>query len=466
VSRAPTAKPKVVRLRITASTSAGVTSRTLTPPGSRPQHLCDDQGDPLFVEATNPATRDDGATPVTSSQPTLEQLVDELQRRADSILDEHSQRMRDHLPDWVQTDPVSLQRIRELSAEAIGTENRWFRAEQLPDRCPELDARSAHELARLGQPPDMLLAGHRIAHRCHWEAWLDLVEERVADPDRRRELLERGSRFMFDYVERVGQLIEEEYDRERERIGRSAGERRVKLVRELLAGEEVDSSDVDWPLEHHHVGILAWADGGDDAIRELATAIRRPALVIETGVEASWFGWASSARSLNRREERTIAGFRPRRGRLAVGLEALGADGFRLTHRQARRAGWVAWYTDSPVTRFEDVALEALAIEDAESARATAACVLRGFDDESVRSRRLRSTLLAYFESNHNAAATAAAIGVHQQTVANRIRAVEAELGAAVSSRRAELELALRLRRCFEKPPSLQAGLQNEGYLP
>ena len=403
---------------------------------------------------------------MTSPQPTFEELVDELQARADSILDEHARRMRDHLPEWVLTDPVSLQRIRELSTEAIGTENRWVRAGRLPDRCPELDARSAHELARLGQPPDMLLAGHRVGHRCHWEAWLDLVEERVADPDRRRELLERGSRFMFDYVERVGTLIGEEYERERERIAQSAGEQRVKLVRELLAGGEVDSGDLDWPLEHHHLGILAWADGGDDAARELGRAIGRPVLLIETGVEGSWFGWASSARRLNGREERTLAGFRPRRGRLAVGLEAAGADGFRLTHRQARRAGWVAWYTDSPVTRFEDVALEALAIEDAESARATTVRELRGFDDESVRSKRLRETLLAYFESNHNAAATAAALGVHQQTVANRVRAVEETLGAPVASRRAELDLALRLRRCCEKPPSLQAGLQNEGYLP
>lgn len=72
----------------------------------------------------------------------------------------------------------------------------------------------------------------------------------------------------------------------------------------------------------------------------------------------------------------------------------------------------------------------------------------------------------SYFESSHNVAATAAALGVHHQTVANRVRAVEETLGAPVASRRAELELALRLRRCFEKPPSLQAGLQNEGYLP
>jgi hypothetical protein len=403
---------------------------------------------------------------MTSSQPTFEELVDELQERADSILEEHARRMRDHLPEWVLTDPVSLQRIRELSAVAFGSANRCFRAGHLPDRCPELDARSAQELARLGQPPDMLLAGHRVGHRCHWEAWLDLVEDRIADPDRRRELLERGSRFMFDYVERIGALIREEYERERERIAKSAGERRVKLVRELLAGEEIDSADLDWPLQHHHLGILAWADGGDDAARELATALGRPVLLIETGVEGSWFAWASSARPLNGREERTIVGFRPRRGRLAVGLEAAGADGFRLTHRQARRAGWVAWYTDSAVTRFEDVALEALAIEDAESARATAARELRGFDDESVRSRRLRETLLAYFESDHNAAAAAAALGVHHQTVANRIRAVEDALGVSVGSRRAELEVALRLRRYFEKPPSLQAGLQNEGYLP
>jgi hypothetical protein len=401
-----------------------------------------------------------------SSDPTFGDLAESLRPLSGELVEEHVRRMRQHLPKWVLGDPVALQRIRELTEELFEAEIDDFRSDELPTSCPEPNARSAQELARFGQPVEMQLAGIRVGHRCLWEAWMGLVEERVSDRGARRELLDRGSRFMFDYQERVCGLVAEEYESERERIARNSGERRVQLVQELLNGEEVSSEALDWRLEHHHLGVLAWADGGEEAATALGEALGRPVLAIETGVEGSWFAWASSAQPLSERDRRAISRFAPERGRLALGLEAQGSDGFRLTHRQARRAGWVAWYTDLPVTRFEEVALEALAIEDAESARAMAARELHGFNDESVRSRRLRETLLAYFDAGHNAAAAAAALGVHHQTVANRIRTIEEETGAPVGARRAELELALRLRRCFEKPPSLQAGLQNAGYLP
>lgn len=392
--------------------------------------------------------------------------MDEHEGDLDRILEAHVRRMRERLPEWVVADPVALQRIRELSIESIAAEMRAFRSGTLPESCPEIDARSAGEIARLGLPIDLQLTGFRVGHRCQWEAWLELVERRVEDPERRRELLDRGSRFMFDYVDRLCGLITEEYERELERIKRSAGQRQVHLIRALLDGAEVDSNLLDWPLDHFHLGLLAWAEGGDEAARQLGAALGRPVMVIEASIEGSWFGWASAMTPLSDEDERTIARFRPAHGRLAIGLEAPGAEGLRLTNRQARRAGWVAWYSDLPVTRFADVALEALAIEDAESARSFTAKELDGLDDGSVRSSRLRETLLAYFESDHNAAAAAASLGVHQQTVANRIRAVEELLGVSVASRRAELEVALRLARCFEKPPSLQAGLQNNGYLP
>lgn len=53
-----------------------------------------------------------------------------------------------------------------------------------------------------------------------------------------------------------------------------------------------------------------------------------------------------------------------------------------------------------------------------------------------------RQTLRAWFAVGHNAAA----LGVHEQTVAQRLRAVEERTGRPVASRRAELETALRLR--------------------
>ena len=402
----------------------------------------------------------------TRTQPTFDELVDALEERVDDTVEIHIRRMRDHYPEQAVGDPVIEQRIREFSVASMLAEYAWLRDGTLPDAAPVRDAEGARELARLAIPVDWVLTGFRVGHRCHWEAWMDLVETRVDDPRLRRELLDRGSRFFFDYVDRLERLISEEYERERQRLRRKQGSERVALVHQFLGGAELDSEALGWPLEHHHLGLLAWAEGADRALRELAASLGRPLLIVQSGVDQAWFGWASGASPLGPAERRKIAGFRPRRGRIAVGLEASGGEGFKLSNRQARRAGWVAWYTADALTLYRDVALEALAIEDSDSARRFTEEELRGFDDDSTRSARLRETLLAYFGADHNAAAAAARLGVHQQTVANRIRAVEDLLGAPVGTRRAELELALRLRRCFEKPPSLQAGLQNAGYLP
>jgi DNA-binding PucR family transcriptional regulator len=99
-----------------------------------------------------------------------------------------------------------------------------------------------------------------------------------------------------------------------------------------------------------------------------------------------------------------------------------------------------------PVTLYEDVALEALGLQDAYAAREFVSDALAGLDGDDKRSRQLRETLEVYFRSEQNAAATAAALRVHDATVGRRLAEVERLTGRRVNQRRAELETALRLR--------------------
>jgi PucR C-terminal helix-turn-helix domain len=397
--------------------------------------------------------------PDTRLSATFDELVDALKARVDDTVAILMRRMREHYPDEAIGDPVVEERIREFSVASILAEYEAFRAGALPETAPPTDAFGTRANAQLGIPLDWILTGFRVGHRCHWEAWMDLVERSVQDADARRELLNRGSKFFFDYVDRLSALLTEEYEREREQVQRKRAGQRTVLVHQLLNGAEHDSETIGWPLEHHHLGMLAWGETPDRTIEELGRALGRPVLVVESGMQGTRFGWASGAGPLGRAEERMVSSFKPSHGQLALGLEAAGADGFVLTNRQSRRAGWVAWSTDDPVTRFRDVALEALAVEDEDSARAFVAAEICGFDDHSARSQRLRETLRAYFSADQNAAAAAASLGVHQQTVANRIKAVEELLGSTVGARRGELELALRLHRCFTRTPPLPANL-------
>ncbi|HLQ47495.1 MAG TPA: helix-turn-helix domain-containing protein, partial [Candidatus Dormibacteraeota bacterium] len=87
---------------------------------------------------------------------------------------------------------------------------------------------------------------------------------------------------------------------------------------------------------------------------------------------------------------------------------------------------------------------------DEARARAFVSRELRGIDGDDPRSRRLRRTLRAYFASAQNGSAAAALLGVHEHTVAYRLRTIEDRLGRPVAARRAELETALRLLELSE----------------
>ena len=103
-----------------------------------------------------------------------------------------------------------------------------------------------------------------------------------------------------------------------------------------------------------------------------------------------------------------------------------------------------------------DVALLALTLRDPVAAREFVlqrARIARARHDE--RSELLCATLLcAYFASGQNAAAAAAALGVHDRTVRYRVRSIEERLGRSILARREELGVALRLAHVVLRDPA------------
>lgn len=216
-----------------------------------------------------------------------------------------------------------------------------------------------------------------------------------------------------------------------------------------MRGDPFAAASLGVDLSLNHLGLIAWGERGEDAARGLAATLGRPLLVVPTD-EETWWGWISGYRPIGEAGERALARFRPPDAAgMAVGLPGVGEAGFRATHRQALRARWVTRGSGRGLVLYGDVALEALATVQDEDARAFIAHELRGLDDDSPRSARLRETIAAYFAAEHNATSAAAALGAHPQTIANRLRVAEDLLGRPVGSRRAELEVALRLRGLF-----------------
>lgn len=389
------------------------------------------------LEAVGPAARGDFVL-----------LAGELDASLDSLAATALARLREALPAWMVDTVFAEKEVAEFVRASLRAELRYFRRGILPDRCPEVDAAGAQTAARVGELK-VLLSGYRIVQMALWERWLDLVDGSAKGSQVRHELLKHGSEYFFRYAALLSDYVTDLYQRELEQVVRSGDQRRFHAIKDLLEGKFPDGSSLDLDLDQHHLGLVSWGEGGEVAGRELASALGRPLLAVSP-FDNSWWGWISGAHPLGPGEERELQQFRPASGAgIAVGLEAFGEAGFRATNRQALRARWVARKTDRSMVFYADVAVEALASDNQADARAFVGHELRGIEDDSATSRRIRETIVAYFAAEHNAASAAAALGVHQQTVANRLRAAEERLGHPVAARRVELETALRLRACL-----------------
>lgn len=384
----------------------------------------------------------------------FQSLAESLLERLGPISEAVVERIRAEVPAWTVDRPELGELLASGAPASIGAELRALvDGATLPDACPPIDAEGARVAARAGVPLSILVYLYRLGHSAQWEAWFELVEESGADAAERAELVRRGSRFFFAYADRLSAFVTEEYTQERDRLLRSQEQRRVHLVRELLAARDVDRTLLGYDVEQHHIGLVVWGEEAARAVRELAAVLDRNALLVDV-VEQTWWAWLGGPAPLGERAIEVLR--RPRMPAgvgVAIGNDARGLAGFRRTHEQAVAAQKAASRTGAAAVSYDDVALETLALHDQPRAREFVERELAGLDADDARSVRLRETLGAYFASGHNAATAAAAIGMHEQTVAQRLRAVERRTGRPVAARRAELEVALRLRRYFDAGP-------------
>jgi len=377
-------------------------------------------------------------------------LARALEGRLDELSATTIERLRDEVPLWVFEEAVGEQVLAAFVRESLASQLRSLSLRSLPGECPPIDAHAARAAARLGDLR-MLLAGYRVAHMVLWEGWLALVRASDAEEESRYELLRLGSRFFFRYAAVLSDHVSRGYQAEFERSLQSGEQRRFGAIRAVLEGAVTAGEGLDLNLEQHHLGLVAWGVDGQEAARELAAALGRRLLSVSP-FERVWWGWLSGTQPLGLAPEAAVKTLATAPGTgLTVGLEAFGAEGFRVTHRQAQRARRVASRLGLSVVAYADVVIEAHLGDDDAEARAFVTHELRGIADDSATSHRIRETIAAYFDAEHNAASAAAALGVHQQTVANRLRAAEERLGHPVAVRRIELEAALRLRAGLDR---------------
>jgi hypothetical protein len=369
--------------------------------------------------------------------------------RLDSVVEQMLERLwaNPALERW--TRPETREPARAIAEAALAAEVGALVRRELPAECPPADLAAARAAVAYDAPVTVVLQCYRAGHAALSSAWLDAVDELGPAPRLRRRLIDAGAGFMFDYVDRCSAWVEREHARERERALRGAEQRRMRAVLQTLAGDPPDEDVLGYDLEaQHHLAVVAWGERPDDAVRALAAALDAESLAVSVDPQTAW-AWLGSSRPP------VLPAFAPPPGTwLAVGGPAAGPDGFRDAHADALDAQRVARLRPAPVTSYADVGLEALGATDERRARAFVAHELGSLAGAGTRPETLRATLGAYFASGQNAASAAARLGVHERTIANRLHTVENMLGRAVATRRAELEMALRLRDVLASPPA------------
>jgi DNA-binding PucR family transcriptional regulator len=327
----------------------------------------------------------------------------------------------------------------------------------------------AREFVRRGLPLDSLLRTYYIGHATFFRLWTAQLREVLDDPVELTAAIEAGGSWSFAYIDTLSRGLIERYADERDRWVRSAAALRIDLTERLLSGAPIDvvqaEAQLGYRLRRSHLAFVVWGEPDDKRAGDLGVIERvaseiaglhasgQPLLVpFGSDLVAGWIGGPA----LPGAEALEGARFASEPGlQVAFGTPADGIDGFRRSHQEARHARRVALLHGSrpgSVTLYEHVALTALACADLGHARAFVSSELGRLAADDDGTRRLAATLMVYLEERSSPKRAAKRLGVHENTIPNRIRAAQALLERPIEERVPELLVALRLRSVLDPP--------------
>lgn len=352
--------------------------------------------------------------------------------------------------------------LRRLAAEASAGAVRLVVAMVREDmdpagaQPPAATVEFAREVALRGEPIDHVIRAYHVAHARFFELWALELRASGADPGRVGMAIEQGAAWTFEFVDALGREIAGRLADDGERHVRSAAALRLEEVRAVLAGSQSDgplaSARLGYELSLRHRALVLWTPRpGIEQTAELERSARAllvalgasSGLVVPLpgGIVAAWSPAGTCAEAEVRRAlERAGAP-------VAAGTPQRGIEGFRLSHEEALAARRIACLSGDGgrATLYRDVAMLDLATADLARARRFVAAELGVLAAPDPASRRLARTLCAYLEHRGSSRRAAEELGVHENTVANRVHAACELLGHGVEERMPEVLLALRL---------------------
>lgn len=314
----------------------------------------------------------------------------------------------------------------------------------------------ARAMAARGHSVDVMLRFYRLGHEYFTEKLSDSLMNWIDDPAVALRTFAELERFGFRYIDRISSLVAAEYVAELDRRQNQARADRDDVVRALLAGERVDSARAERVLSHRltgrQIGFVCWVKDRGVDLEGFAKHVGRHLgdghpLVVADGPLAVW-GWSSAT------EERAVSLARlaaefpgpSEHVHLAVGSAHRGAAGFRVTHLEAvrtRRIVELSGRGAPSITEFGDVALVDAVARDLDTARAFVVAQLGDLARDGGKERGERAALLAVLDAQGSLTAAARTLGIHKNTVLQRVRRAEERRGRPATVKVAELHAAL-----------------------
>ena len=345
----------------------------------------------------------------------------------------------------VHGDPDVSELARRSAAANLALVGAMIRGELALDAAepPPQTIAYARELARRNVPMSELARAYRVGQHVMWRFGVGEIRSRLGDAKAVAAAIEAYTDATFATGEVLMGSALERYMHERDRWVRSADAVRRATVLELLAGTATDAgaagARLGYELRRRHVGFVVWADSEEVALESAAVAFGGPgALVVPLG-PSLLAGWCAPD-GLDR-DAVTDA-------RLAVGSPADGVEGFRRSHEQALEARRVARLGGlDGIVDYSDVALVALLTKDAEQACAFVTAEL----GELAGEQRLAGTVLEVLAAQGSPRRAAARMGLHENTVAKRVRAAEEVLGRPIDERPVETLAALLISQALRQ---------------
>lgn len=314
----------------------------------------------------------------------------------------------------------------------------------------------ARAMASRGHSVDVMLRFYRLGHEYFTEKLSHSIADWIEDPAVALRTFTYLERYGFRYIDRISSLVAAEYVAELDRRQNQARAERADIVRALLAGERVDTARAERVMGHRltgrQIGFVCWVHERGVDLEGIARQVGgllggSHSLVVADGPLAVW-GWVAitgDVRSSLAGMARELSGD-VESVHVAVGSPHPGAAGFRTSHLEAlrtRRVIELSRRAAPSITAFADIALVDAISRDLDAARSFVAAQLGDLARADTKAHDERAALLAVLDAQGSFVTAARALGIHRNTVLQRVRRAEERRGRPATNNIGELHAAL-----------------------